>query len=102
MNDMMSFGDVGGGCGGSENSACRGVEEDCPRAREKVCLIDANPPRLPGGDAGGFGGDGGRLLCVGDMGVPPRAELGLGVMPFAGGFFLFPPNDRRKDHSPSN
>lgn len=105
MNDMIFLGEVGGGCETSENKVCRGVAEDVPRARENVCLIDANPPRAFAGDTGGavLGGEGGRLECVGDIGGGgmPRGVPAFEPDPFAAAFFL-PPNDRRNDHSPSN
>ena len=101
MKDMMSLGDVDGGCCESEKRACKGVEVEVPRVRENVCLIEAKPPRTLGEDVGGGepGGDGGRLVCVGDIGGAARTAGLFDASPFT---FFFPPNERRNDHSPSN
>ncbi len=97
MNEMMSLGDVGGGWD-SANNDCKGVADDAPRARVKVCRNEANPRVF--GEVDGCGvGDGGRLTCVGDIGTPPF-EVGVEAVPFA--FFLPDANDRNNDHSPSN
>ena len=78
------------------------LEVDVPRVRENVCLIEAKPPRTLGEDVGGGepGGDGGRLVCVGDIGGAARTAGLFDASPFT--FFFPPPNERRNDHSPSN
>ena len=97
MKDITFLGDVVDCCG-SVNNDCSGVADDGARARESVCRKDAKERTLDG-DVDGCG-DGGRLVCVGDMGGAPRTVLAFDADPFA--FFLPAPNDRRKDHSDSN
>lgn len=96
INDVMSFGEGGGGLApGSANIDCRGAFEEA-RVRAKVWRKEAKPRAFVGDvDMGGFG-EGGRLPPFGGVPVFNAAPLTTGA------FFLPPPNVRRKDHSDSN
>jgi hypothetical protein len=100
INDVTSRGEGGGG--GSEKIACKGVEDEAVRAREKVCLRDDEKPfEVDVEDmACWIGGDGGRV-CVGGDVVPLRNGVDGTDAGLPPPFFLLL-NGRRNDQSDSN
>jgi len=94
MNEMRLRGD---GKGESWKKEDRWEADDCPRARDRVCLSDDNPLDVDEGtetwlfdgeiERCGLGGDDGTLFRLPGEGCAP---------------FRFPEKGRRNDHSDSN
>jgi hypothetical protein len=96
--EMRSEGDGGGVV--SWNIDCRGIADEPPRPREKLCRRDENLIDAELGKDASTDGDGGRAGLMGAGATPLRN--GEEFAEFTLLAFFLDPNERRKDHSDSN